>query len=154
MQQFDTKSSDDLITVLGLPWDGGSTFLRGPAHSPGRIRESLLSPGANLSAETGLDLSVDRRWRLAEDLSLAGSREAVRRDIEGAAAEVLATGSRLLSLGGDHSVTHPLLRAHRQVWPELLKMVQYIESKAAQPSKTKQRPCRGRRALLSRVPRL
>lgn len=119
MSKKDQPPAASSVTVLGLPWDGGSSFLRGSAQAPGRIREALLSPAGNLSTEAGVDLGAEDRWRLADDLVLAGDHAAVRQRIEDTVSDLLASGSRVLSLGGDHSVTHPLLRAYRQHWPEL-----------------------------------
>ncbi len=99
------------VALLGLPMDHGSSFLRGPALGPARIREALLSPSANLATESGRDLGLETLWCDAGDLDPASPSESLRR-IATRVGELLARGARVLSLGGDHSVTHPVLRAH------------------------------------------
>jgi len=106
------------IAILGLPWDEGSSFLRGAAGAPARIREALHCGSANLCAETGLDLAADTRWSDMGDVTLA-SGAAGRAQIENAVASLLAQGTRVLALGGDHSVTYPILRAYARAYSGL-----------------------------------
>lgn len=40
-------------------------------------------------------------------------------EIEGAVDRLLASGTRVLALGGDHSITYPVVRAYARHWPEL-----------------------------------
>jgi len=102
----------DRIAVLGVPCDANSSFLRGCALAPGRIRETMASGAMNLTAEDGTDLdALHARWRDAGDAAVpdgAGAFDAIER----AAAAILDGGERLLALGGDHSITFPLVRAH------------------------------------------
>ena len=105
------------VALLGLPSDAGSTFLRGPALAPARIREAFFSPSRNTCSEGGLDLASESRWSDLGDLPLAEiDTEATaaerRRRVEETVDEVLATGARLCALGGDHALTHPVLVAH------------------------------------------
>ena len=58
------------VTVVGVPTDENSSFMPGPALAPNRIREALLSDETNLSAENGIDLGTDPRWRDVGDLQL------------------------------------------------------------------------------------
>lgn len=96
-------------TLLGAPYDGSSSFLRGPALAPIHIREALHSPSSNLSTERGASLDDTTWWRDAGDLEL--STGAVREEIERGVAAVLEQGGRPLVLGGDHSITYPVVRA-------------------------------------------
>ncbi|MFQ5568491.1 MAG: agmatinase [Rhodothermales bacterium] len=106
---------DDLrpgtVAVLGLPTDENSSFMRGPALAPPRIRDALHSGSANLCSESGLDLSTDPRWRDLGDLNLGEDADA-RAQIEGTVGTVLDRGARVLALGGDHAVTYPVIRAY------------------------------------------
>ncbi len=43
------------ITVLGIPLDKNSSFRRGSALAPQRIRDALYSKSTNLWTENGLD---------------------------------------------------------------------------------------------------
>ena len=98
------------VAVLGLPWDGSSTYLRGAAEGPPRIRRALQSAARNLSAESGIDLGREPRFRLLPDLDFTGTDDPLPL-IEAAAGEILERGACPLGLGGDHSVTLGLVRA-------------------------------------------
>ncbi len=106
------------VALVGLPWDEGSSFLRGAAGAPARIREALHCGSANLCAENGLDLSADARWSDLGDVTL-DSGAAGRVQIEQSVADLLAGGKRVLALGGDHSITYPILRAYARAYSGL-----------------------------------
>jgi arginase len=109
------------LGLLGLPWDGGSSFLRGAAEAPGAIRAALHSGAGNLWSEAGLDLGAPGVLEDHGDVpGLAALRpEAAAAAIEEAVARVLAAGDAPLLLGGDHSVTYPALRAVARGHPRL-----------------------------------
>jgi len=102
------------VSLLGLPTDEASSFARGAAEGPAAIRAALFSDSSNLSIEvaTGHDLGSDERWRDLGDLTMSGG-EATRTEIEAAVTDQMKAGARLLCMGGDHSVTYPILRGHR-----------------------------------------
>jgi len=99
------------IVLLGLPYDASSSFLRGAAQAPPAIRAALRSDSTNLWNEDVRDVGP----LLADlgDLSFEGAADA-RAVIEGQAAAHLAQGRRAIFLGGDHSITWPLMRAVRR----------------------------------------
>lgn len=106
------------VSVLGLPYDGSSSFQHGPAMGPSRIREALVSPSANLTTECGIDLGQDERWDDVGDVPLvpnedpsAAIREAVLKQLQ--------RGRKVLCLGGDHWVSYGILQAYAQVHPKL-----------------------------------
>ena len=97
-------------TLIGLPYDASSSFLRGPALAPARIREELHSSQSNGCSETGLRVMGDDGIGDAGDLVLPADGHA-RGMIEAGVRALIESGARPLSLGGDHSVTYPVLRA-------------------------------------------
>ncbi len=99
------------VTLLGLPWDGSSSFQRGAAEAPARIREALNSASSNTWNERGDDVSTPSMLTDAGDLMLPDDAAAARAAIEEGVREVLESGAKPLLLGGDHSVTYPVLRA-------------------------------------------
>ena len=113
-----TQTRPGDLVVLGAPWEEGSSYLRGTAQGPARIRQALLSPARSLVAESGADLSQDDRFCLLGDLALTSQDQCVQA-LEGAADEVLIHGGRLLTLGGDHSITVGLVRAYARHFPQL-----------------------------------
>jgi arginase len=108
--------------LLGIPFDVNSSYLRGPAGAPAKIREALRSDASNRWTELGVDLGAASAFDDAGDLRLSDSREKVGDDfaeIERAVGELLEKGKRPVSLGGDHSVTYPILKAFARRYPEL-----------------------------------
>jgi len=104
-------------TLLGCPWDASSSYLRGSAAAPPLIRRALESASANRWSESLIDLGAAGVVGDAGDLDLTG--EEPRRIIEQGARDVIARQGRPVSLGGDHSITYPLLRAVRSAHPTL-----------------------------------
>lgn len=100
------------VALLGLPWDGSSSYARGPALAPAIIRSVLFSDASSPYSLSGVD--VRRALSAYRFLDLPGDAEACRDEISKAVGEVLKSGARPLSLGGDHSVTYPILRAMKE----------------------------------------
>ncbi|MCG8566059.1 MAG: arginase family protein, partial [Desulfobacterales bacterium] len=104
------------ICIQGIPFDANSTFRRGPAQAPARIRESYFSDSANLWSEQNLDLAGLDHLVDTGDVNCDGDPlGAIRK----ATALLLKQNARVISLGGDHSVTLPLIQAHAPLYPEL-----------------------------------
>ena len=107
------------VSLLGVPFDANSSFLRGPAHAPQLIREALYSESTNLWTEDGLDLGRTGSIHDAGDLDLPESPIPAFSAIESAVWRTLGLGHPLISLGGDHSITYPIIRGFRPRWPDL-----------------------------------
>jgi len=97
-------------TLIGLPYDGSSSHLRGTAQAPPLIRKALASDSSNWWTEDLQDLSAPGALADAGDLALPDS-PANRELIEEGIRRILDRGDRPIALGGDHSVTYPVLRA-------------------------------------------
>ena len=95
-------------TILGVPYDASSSFMRGPAEAPGVIREEVWSESRNTWCEAGIDL--DGVLLDAGDVTIGDDP---RGEIEAGVSALLATGATPIVLGGDHSITYPVLRAFR-----------------------------------------
>jgi agmatinase len=97
-----------MIALLGIPYDGGSSFERGAATAPAAIRARMFSGAGNGYAESGRDVLA--ALLDCGDAELppdeAGALAAIQ-----IAAEQAAEHGAVLALGGDHSVSLPLLRA-------------------------------------------
>jgi arginase len=102
-----------MIHLLGMPLDENSSFLRGPALAPRTILEALRSDSSNLSSENGFDLGANEHslWCDAGDLVLPSGIAALEA-IQAGVAAILERDEQVLSLGGDHSVSLPIVRAH------------------------------------------
>jgi arginase len=96
--------------LLGIPLDQNSSFLRGPAQAPPMIRAALHSDAWNSWAGAQIDLAQPGLFEDAGDLSEMENSDAYER-IEQVVAQIVESKKRPLCLGGDHSVTYPVLRA-------------------------------------------
>jgi len=105
------------VALLGVPLDENSSMLRGPAQAPGRVREVLFSGSSSDCAEDGTRV-LGGCLHDAGDVTL-GTGERAMQDIERRAADLLEQGSRVMAVGGDHSITWPLVRAHASRFPGL-----------------------------------
>jgi len=109
-------------TILGIPLDGNSSYLRGAASAPAKIRAALRSSASNLWTELGIDLGAANAFADAGDLLLTDSRATLRQDfaaIERAVDHLIEDGARPVSLGGDHSITFPIVKAFASRYPDL-----------------------------------
>lgn len=97
------------VALLGVPYDANSSFLRGAALAPARIRETLHNGSSNWTTELGVDLN-DGGWLDAGDVTLEpqpGDLLALTTAVNA----LLQRSHRVLAIGGDHSVTYPIIRA-------------------------------------------
>ena len=99
------------VTILGIPFDANSSYLRGAAQAPPLIREALFSDSANLFTESGIDLGAPGILADAGELELGGATAEAFRVIESRASDLVNQGAPVIFLGGDHSITFPLVKA-------------------------------------------
>lgn len=109
----------DTICILGVPLDKNSSFRRGPALAPMRIMEQFHSDSANLCAENGVDVGSARGWCELGNMPLPEDGKAAFAVIEKVVEKLLDQGCRVITLGGDHSITCPLVRAHTKIHDRL-----------------------------------
>jgi arginase len=83
--------------------------MRGPARAPAAIRAALQSDMGNASTEIGLERGVDFTLRDVGDLQIEEADSDDGR-IEAAAHDAASSGAVPVFLGGDHSVTLPILQ--------------------------------------------
>lgn len=104
-------------TLLGIPFDGQSSYLRGAGDAPPKIREALRCDASNSWSELGVDLGIAGAYGDAGDLAFA-EKEAFEA-IEAGVGALLDEGRRPVSLGGDHSITFPIVKAFARKYPQL-----------------------------------
>lgn len=106
------------ISLLGIPHDENSSFIKGPAGAPPLIRHELFAGITTSWSETGSDLSKTGLFRDHGDIVFSADRD--HWDIiEDRVFTATADGNPLLCLGGDHAITHPIMRAIRRRQPAL-----------------------------------
>lgn len=101
------------IIIQGILFDEKSSYQQGPKKAPKLIREALHCGSSNLYTE---DLvSIDN-----ESIQDQGDYEINEYfDIEKITSEQLNSGAKILTLGGDHSITYPVIKAHHKKYPKL-----------------------------------
>ena len=93
------------ISLLGIPTDQHSSFLRGAAAAPAAIRAALASPHGNSATERLTEIGHDFQLLDIGDVAIAensGDDDRIR-------AAVAAAPSPLIALGGDHSISFPVV---------------------------------------------
>jgi agmatinase len=103
--------------ILGVPFDANSSWLRGAAGAPPIIRVALNSISSNLWTETAVDLGSRGAFCDAGDLKFTFDEPFAA--IENKIGELLDRNLRPVCLGGDHSITLPIVRAFGQRIPGL-----------------------------------
>ena len=111
---FQPYDSDADWVITGVPFDMATSGRAGGRHGPAAIRQV----STNLAWEHNrFPWNFDMRERLnvvdCGDLVYAfGDAREMSEKLQAHAEKLLAAGKRMLSFGGDHFVTLPLLRAH------------------------------------------
>jgi arginase len=98
------------IGVAGFCYDDNSSFMAGTAGAPPLIKAALLSGASNLWSESGKDLGQPNILFDAGDFLPSGDISMIA-TIEDVITRLLSRGLRPLSLGGDHSISYPIIRA-------------------------------------------
>jgi arginase len=145
----------DVPALLGIPFDGQSSYLRGARDAPPKIREALRCDASNMWTELGVDLGVAGTYEDAGDLSFSGGERRTHGEenphpstssgqafsqsqgevghpttsetftadlfaaIEAGVGALIDSGKCPVSLGGDHSITYPIVKAVAKRYPGL-----------------------------------
>ena len=103
--------------LVGIPFDGQSSYLRGAGDAPPKIREAMACDASNKWTESGVDLGASGIYEDAGDLAF--SEEKAFAAIEERIGSLIDSSKRPVSLGGDHSITFPIVKAFGARYPEL-----------------------------------
>lgn len=109
------------IALIGVPFDGGTTYRPGPRFGPRHVREqsAIIRPWNPV-----LNLNPFDKWRIADygdlainPLSLEDTFARITKQLD----NILAAGARTACAGGDHSILLPILRSiHKRFGPVAL----------------------------------
>ncbi len=106
------------VVVVGVPVDENSSFLRGAARAPDIIRKALHAESSNLCAENGIELAAGSGLVDIGNLDI-GPAGGANEQITTAVTGLLAHQLRPVALGGDHSITFPIIRSFAATHPSL-----------------------------------
>lgn len=104
------------LSIIGIPYDKNSSFMKGPALAPPAIRKAFHSSSSNFWAENGINLGESSVFFDAGDLEFKATNN-VFNDIEEAINLLLNYDLIPISLGGDHSITYPIIKAFKKKNP-------------------------------------
>jgi agmatinase/guanidinopropionase len=113
------------VALFGIPYDGGVSYRPGARFAPSAVRQtSSLGRGFHM----GKAVSVFESLKVADigDCSVVPiDQTQTYEKIETFATEVLKSGKRFISCGGDHSTTLPLLRALKKHYKKPLNFIHF-----------------------------
>ncbi len=99
-----------MVVSVDIPFDEFSSFMRGPALAPPVIHEAFHSDSANYSTEQGTDLKNHEQIKILGPLKLPSGIAAIKA-IEQSIGALLLQYEKIISLGGDHAITYPVVKA-------------------------------------------
>lgn len=109
-----------MLKLLGIPYDENSSFMQGSSLAPNLIRKMDTDGSANPFAENGQLIKPDVSYEDLGDIKFNGldAQEAYLK-IKKIASEQLIQQHKMISLGGDHSVSFPVLEMYAQKYQGL-----------------------------------
>jgi len=120
MRQPASRNLDGVdVVAVGIPFDGGTTYRNGTRMGPRKIRECSLGIwGYNRVLDVGpLDVLnlVDYGDIAVESGNIETTIERIFQEVH----PIVNAGVKVISLGGDHTVSFPLLKAHAEKYGPL-----------------------------------
>ncbi len=101
------------IILQGITFDSKSSFMKGPALAPPLIRSQYHSEAFNFYAENGMEIHPE----IFDDKGDFIPSQYF--EIEEFTSNNLNNNFPVLTLGGDHSITYPLIRALHRLYGKL-----------------------------------
>jgi len=101
------------IIIQGIKYDEKSSYQKGTKLAPPLIREALNCGSSNLFAENGISI---------ENLNIEDKGDfeiSEYFDIEKITENHLDPENKILTLGGDHSITYPIIKAYSSKYPKI-----------------------------------
>jgi len=120
VDDVDSMPGDARIAFLGIPFDGGTLYRPGSRFGPRSIREASIVYGSSARGFGGFyDVEVGRvlltRALMVDvgDVSIVPSRSDLSyENITATVGDLIDRDLFVVSAGGDHSVSFPIIRAH------------------------------------------
>jgi len=109
-----------MLKLIGIPYDANSSYLRGPALAPKHIRLMDEEGSANRFCEFGKEIIEGGNYKDCGDIEFSKIDAAFAYSkIKETISNELSDGSKLISLGGDHSVSFPVIEAFSEKFSSL-----------------------------------
>ena len=109
-----------MIKLIGIPFDGNSSFLKGPALAPPRIRLMESDGSANSFCESGQEILNGKNYTDLGDLTFSNSNpEEAYNKIKNKINDELKSNDKIICFGGDHSISFPIIEAFTKNYKNL-----------------------------------
>ena len=118
MIKMSERLTSGSVAVVGIPFDAFSSFMQGSARAPSQIRAVMHSGACNLCSESGIDLANRPEFIDLGDIDIDDVPNVID-TIESTIGDLLNRDIRLISLGGDHAITYPLLKSYHNKFGRL-----------------------------------
>ncbi|MDA7848008.1 agmatinase [Sulfurospirillum sp.] len=106
------------ISILGIPFDENSSYKKGPSLAPKLIEEALHSDSSNMWTECGINLKTNNNWVFEKNIDFNKNIDFFAH-IETSIENLLNQNKNVISLGGDHSITYPIINAYSKKYNNL-----------------------------------
>ncbi len=113
------ENPDYRLAILGVPFDEKSSYLRGAAGGPAAIRKVSTGKCYGGWTELGVDLATEAVLVDLGDVDTSGDPDRTFGLIETAVGGILDRDAVPIVLGGDHSISYPVLKAFARKYKPL-----------------------------------
>jgi arginase len=107
------------FAILGIPFDEKSCYMKGVSKGPQAIRAASTGEAINPWTESGVNLEEETNIVDLGDIDVTGSFWDVFAKTEKKVLDILQKGAVPVVLGGDHSLSYPIIKAFAQVYDPL-----------------------------------
>jgi len=107
-------AGNEVIGLLGVKEDRNGSFALGPAKAPKIIRDFFFSPANNTYSELGVDVAPFV-LNFGDVRPNSSNHECVHDSIQPIISDIFKRKLIPLTLGGDHSISFPVLKAIREL---------------------------------------
>ncbi len=105
------KTKEYEFALFGIPFDEKSCYMKGAAKGPQAIRVASTGEAINAWTESGVNLEEETTIVDLGDVDVSGSFWDVFARTEDRVSEILDRGAVPVALGGDHSLSFPIIKA-------------------------------------------
>lgn len=104
-----------MIKLIGIPYDGNSSFLKGPALAPPRIRLMESDGSANSFCESGIEILNGKNYADLGDMTFPISNaHEVYIKIKQRISQEIVSNDKIICFGGDHSISFPIIESYTE----------------------------------------
>lgn len=107
-----------MISIIKMPTEINSSFISGTSKAPQIIKNEFNSEATNKFSENGVNLEGMDNWVNLENLNIDDQGKAFK-SIKSAIQNELTNDKYCISIGGDHSITYPIISAYGQILPKM-----------------------------------